>query len=74
MYSFQGTGTDIFTLQLSFTATSPDSYLGWLSGDQWVNAVDGNTGNNATLEAFEPMLRRVTATPKNTIYRRKDAA
>lgn len=47
VYSFQGSGADIFTLQLSFTATSPDSYLGWLNGTQWENAVDGNTGNNA---------------------------
>ncbi len=46
VYAFQGTGSDIFVLQLSFTATSPDAYLGWLSGNQWVNARDGNTGNN----------------------------
>ncbi len=50
VYSFHGTGTDIFTLQLSFTSTAPDSYLGWLNGNsQWVNAIDGNTGNNASL-------------------------
>jgi fibronectin-binding autotransporter adhesin len=47
VYSFEGSGADIFTLQLSFTATSPDSYLGWLNGNQWENAVNGNAGNNA---------------------------
>ncbi|MFZ4681597.1 MAG: autotransporter-associated beta strand repeat-containing protein, partial [Terrimicrobiaceae bacterium] len=46
VYAFQGTGSDVFVLQLSFTATTPDAYLGWLSGNQWVNARDGNTGNN----------------------------
>jgi hypothetical protein len=33
-------------MELSFTATEPDALLGWLSGNQWVNARDGNTGNN----------------------------
>lgn len=48
VYSFAGTGNSVFVLELSFTSTAPDSYLGWLSGGQWVHAVDGNTGNNAT--------------------------
>lgn len=41
--------TDLFVLELSMTNVGPDSYLGWLNGsNQWVNAIDGNAGNNAT--------------------------
>ena len=48
VYSFHGTGTDIFVLQLSMTGVDANSYLGWLdtSTNQWVNAVLGNTGVN----------------------------
>ncbi len=51
VYTFQGTGTDIFTLQLSIVDSGPNTYLAWLntSSNTWVNAVDGNTGNNASL-------------------------
>lgn len=46
VYSFQGTGSDIFVLQLSLTSVAADSYLAWLdtNTNTWVNAVDGNTG------------------------------
>ncbi len=50
VYSFHGTGTDIFSLELSMGSTRPGSYLAWLSGGEWVNAVEGNTGNNALAE------------------------
>ncbi len=50
VYSFSGTGADIFVLQLSMTSVATGSYLGWLNTatNEWVNAVEGNTGNNAT--------------------------
>ncbi len=50
VYSFVGTGGDLFVLELSFSSTASGSSLGWLSGSEWVNAVDGNTGNNATVD------------------------
>lgn len=50
VYSFQGTGANIIVLELSFASTRPDVYLGWLSGNRWVNAREGNTGNNALAE------------------------
>lgn len=48
VYSLHGTGSDIFVLQLSMTSVGANSYLGWLdtNTNQWVNAVDGNTGLN----------------------------
>jgi len=50
VYTFTGTGTDIFALQLSMTSVAAGSMLGWLnSGGQWVNSVFGNTGNNASV-------------------------
>ncbi len=50
VYSFSGTGADIFVLELSMTSVATGSYLAWLdtATNQWVNAVEGNTGNNAT--------------------------
>ncbi len=50
VYSFTGTGADIFVLELSMTSVEAGSYLAWLdtATNQWVNAVEGNTGNNAT--------------------------
>lgn len=48
VYSLQGTDSNIFVLQLSMTGVGVDSYLGWLNGtNQWVNAVEGNTGGTA---------------------------
>lgn len=51
VYTFQGTGTDVFTLQLSIADAGPNTYLAWLDTNTnlWVNAVAGNTGNNASL-------------------------
>jgi autotransporter-associated beta strand protein/T5SS/PEP-CTERM-associated repeat protein len=48
IYAFAGTDDGLFVLELSFTSTADGSYLGWLDGDEWVNATAGNTGNNAT--------------------------
>ncbi len=49
VYHFEGTGTDIFVLELSLSSVGPGTYLAWLNGsNQWANAVEGNTGNNAT--------------------------
>ena len=48
VFSLNGTATDLFTLQLSVTGLDSASYLGWLNGGSWVNAVSGNTGNNAS--------------------------
>jgi len=58
VYSFQGTGSDIFVLQLSISSLNSDSYLGWLDADtgsdtynQWINAVEGNSGGTPTFFA-----------------------
>jgi fibronectin-binding autotransporter adhesin len=48
VYHFAGTDDAAFALELSFTSTEEGLYLGWLSGGQWTNAVDGNSGNNAS--------------------------
>jgi fibronectin-binding autotransporter adhesin len=48
VYAFAGTGSDLFVLELSITSPESASYLGWLDGNVWVAAVDGNDGNNAT--------------------------
>jgi len=51
VYSFQGTGTSVFVLELSFVSPKPDAFLAWLNGEnQWVNAVEGNLSgtNNAS--------------------------
>ena len=50
VYSFSGTSGDIFVLELSMTSVEAGTYLGWLNTatNEWVNAVEGNTGNNAT--------------------------
>ncbi|MEO6053480.1 MAG: autotransporter-associated beta strand repeat-containing protein, partial [Chthoniobacterales bacterium] len=60
VYSFHGTGTDIFVLQLSMTSVGAGSYLGWLNdSNEWVNAVLGNTGENQVLfvnDAFDGNL------------------
>jgi autotransporter-associated beta strand protein len=47
VFTLNGTSTDLFTLQLSVTGLDSASYLGWLNGGSWVNAVSGNAGNNA---------------------------
>lgn len=45
-----GTTTDIFVLELSLAKYIDGTYLSWLDGSgEWVNAVLGNTGNNASL-------------------------
>ncbi|MEO6848962.1 MAG: autotransporter-associated beta strand repeat-containing protein, partial [Chthoniobacterales bacterium] len=51
VYSFHGTGTDTFVLQLSMTSVNAESMLVWLdtSTNTWVNAVFGNTGTNDIL-------------------------
>lgn len=56
VYSLHGTGSDLFVLELSFAEIVSGSFLGWLDTDlssetynQWVSAVEGNTGNNALI-------------------------
>jgi fibronectin-binding autotransporter adhesin len=51
VYSFHGTGSNVFVLELSFTATEPHSMLAWLNGNEWVNARDGNFDNNPAFAA-----------------------
>lgn len=44
-----GQRTDLFVLELQIASLDEGTYLGWLnSSGLWVNAVDGNIGNNAT--------------------------
>ena len=42
-----GTGNDPFALAMTFGGGVSQPYVSWWNGSQWVNAVDGNTGNNA---------------------------
>jgi autotransporter-associated beta strand protein len=49
VFNLSGTGTDLFALQLQITSIPANSILGWDNAGTWVNAVDGNTGNNALL-------------------------
>ncbi len=50
VFSLAGTSTDLFVLQLDLSsALESFAYLAWLNGGSWVNAVNGNTGNNASL-------------------------
>ena len=45
VYRFQGTGSDVFVLQLSVTSVDADSFLAYLDANgEWVNAVFGNSG------------------------------
>lgn len=50
VYSLAGTGANLFVLQLTFDSIEPGSYVGWLHGGQWINAVEGNIeeSNNAS--------------------------
>jgi hypothetical protein len=50
VYHLDGTDGEAFVLELSFASSEENSFLGWLSDDQWINAAEGNTGNNATDE------------------------
>jgi hypothetical protein len=47
VYSFVGTGTATFVLELSSVSLTGGE-IGWLSNGEWVNAIDGNIGNTAT--------------------------
>ncbi|TSA31102.1 MAG: PEP-CTERM sorting domain-containing protein, partial [Verrucomicrobiaceae bacterium] len=49
VFSLNGTATNTFVLQLNVTGIAADNFIGWLNGGVWVNAVSGNTGNNASL-------------------------
>ncbi|TSA36589.1 MAG: PEP-CTERM sorting domain-containing protein [Verrucomicrobiaceae bacterium] len=49
VFSLSGTSTNAFVLQLSYTGLAAGSFLGWDNAGTWVNAVSGNTGNNASL-------------------------
>lgn len=48
VYAFAGTDDSLFVMELSYASTQEGSYLGWLDGDEWVNATAGNSDNNAT--------------------------
>ena len=39
-----GSQTDQFVLQLNASTVTSSSFIGWLSGGSWVNAVSGNSG------------------------------
>ena len=59
IFNLSGTAADIFVLELQVTGVSSNSFLGWASGGQWVNAVNGNdaTGSAAVTNysgAFNP--------------------
>jgi len=59
VYRLQGTGSDVFVLQLSVTSVDTNSYLAYLDASgNWVNAVAGNTGgtSNFVLGAYNPAL------------------
>lgn len=52
IYHFAGIDPGIFVLELSFTSTDSDSLLGWLNANgDWVNAREGNAGNNPLFAA-----------------------
>jgi len=69
IYNFQGTGSDLFVLELSITSTAPDAFLGWLDEDTnlWVNAVEGNSLNNASeaQQNFAGSFAQFQAAPGN---------
>ncbi len=45
VFSLSGTDSQTYVLQLSSTGISNTSYLGWLNGAIWTNAVVGNTAS-----------------------------
>jgi hypothetical protein len=47
VYSFAGTGTNTFVLELS-SASLTEGTIGWLDNNEWIFAINGNTGNTAT--------------------------
>jgi len=47
VFSLNGTTNDTFVLQLSVAGVTATDILGYLSGGQWVNAVQGNDGGTA---------------------------
>jgi len=45
-----GNQTDLFVLELNASTVALGNFIGWINGsNSWVNAVSGNTGNNATV-------------------------
>jgi len=50
VYSFAGTGGDLFVLELSLSGVEAESVLGWLNlgTNEWETAINGNTGNTAS--------------------------
>lgn len=47
VYHLEGTGNAAFVLELSFASLESGLVLGWFDGEEWVNSVNGNTGNTA---------------------------
>ncbi len=53
VFSLSGTGADLFVLELSVLSLGENAFLGWLDGTNlWVNAIEGNSGNNASGDQF----------------------
>ena len=50
VHNLGGNQTDLFVLELNASTVAPGNFIGWINGsNSWVNAVSGNTGNNATV-------------------------
>ena len=50
VHNLGGNQTDLFVLELNASTVAPGNFIGWInSSNSWVNAVSGNTGNNATV-------------------------
>ena len=50
VHNLGGNQTDLFVLELNASTVALGNFIGWINGsNSWVNAVSGNTGNNATV-------------------------
>lgn len=49
VFSLEGTGDDVFVLQLTVPGVTESSFLAWYDGESWVNAVLGNYEGNFAL-------------------------
>lgn len=50
VYAFEGTGENLFVLELAITSAEANLFLAWLDEETnlWTNAVEGNDDNNAS--------------------------
>ncbi len=62
--SLEGTGDDIFVLQLQVAQVHNKAFLGWFDSNtnEWVNAVEGNTGEGLLAQRFEGSWEAFNAT------------